>query len=95
MPTADTPLSLHALSERGLTPRELGKYLRVSPDRVRAWINSGELSALNTVSTRCGKPRYVILPHHLAEFEQGRQACPFRKPLRRKRQSAAMDFYPD
>jgi len=32
---------------RGHTPAELARLLRVSPDRVRAWIANGELGALN------------------------------------------------
>jgi hypothetical protein len=69
--------------------------LRVSPDRVRAWIARGELGAINTSEALCGRPRYVILPHHLAAFEQRHQAAPPPKPARRKRQQGATDYYPD
>jgi hypothetical protein len=63
---------------------------------VRAWIHSGELGALNTATARCGKPRYVILPHHLKEFEQGHQAATPAKPTpRRKGRTNQIDFYPD
>jgi excisionase family DNA binding protein len=78
-----------------LTRREVAKLLRVSPDKVMGWIRSGELPAINTASVRCGKPRYVILPHHLAEFERRRQAASPPGPQRRRRQPAAIDFYPD
>lgn len=80
---------------RGLTPREVGQLLRVSPDRVRAWIASGELGAVNTAPTRSGKPRFVILPHHLTAWEQGRQAARPKPAPRRRRQATARDFYPD
>jgi excisionase family DNA binding protein len=82
---------------RGYTPRELARVLRVSPDRVRAWIQAGELGAIDTARNRCGRPRYVILPHHLAEFEQRRRAAtPAPKPPpRRRRLPAVIDFYPD
>jgi excisionase family DNA binding protein len=81
---------------RGMTPREVAKYLRVSPDRVRAWIKKNVLAAVNTASTRCGRPRWVVLPHHLAEWEQGRRANPPPKPLPRRRQPADfVDYYPD
>jgi hypothetical protein len=36
----DTPAAAPA---RGLTPNELAKVLRVSPDRVRQWITAGQL----------------------------------------------------
>jgi excisionase family DNA binding protein len=41
---------------RGLTVREVARRYRVSPDKVRAWIRRGELAAVNTASTLCGKP---------------------------------------
>lgn len=82
-------------ADRGLTPRELAKVLRVSPDRIRGWILRGELGALNTATTQCGKPRWVVLPHHLAEFEQCRQVSPPVKPPRRRKRTEAVDYYPD
>jgi excisionase family DNA binding protein len=87
----------HANSEtRGYTPRELARLLRVSADRVRAWIASGELGAINTAPHRCGRPRYVVLPHHLAEWEKRRQVTTAPKPApRRKHQAEIIDFYPD
>ena len=79
----------------GLTPNELARVLRVSPDRVRGWIRSGELAAINTAGTRCGRPRFVVLPHHLAEFEHGRLAADPPKPKARRRRTVAIDYYPD
>jgi hypothetical protein len=79
---------------RGVTPRELARILRVSPDRVRGWIASGELGAVNTARTRCGKPRFVVLPHHLAEWERRRQTGPPPKPTRRRKQSGIVDYFP-
>jgi excisionase family DNA binding protein len=80
---------------RGHTVRELAKVLRVSPDKVRGWIARGELGAINTAAARCGKPRYVILPHHLAEFEGRHAAAQPAEPVRRKRRTVAVDYYPD
>jgi hypothetical protein len=82
-------------ASRGRTPEEVGRLFRVSADKVRAWIARGELAALNTASARSGKPRYVVLPHHLAAFEQAHSAAPPPKPPRRKRGQTAIDFYPD
>jgi hypothetical protein len=79
----------------GYTPADLARLLRVSPDRVRLWIHNGELPALNTASARCGRPRYVVLPHHLAEFERGRQAAAPKPPARRRRKPPMVDYFPD
>ncbi len=83
--------------KRGYTPAELAHLLRVSPDRVRAWIKSGELQAIDTSPRRCGKPRYVILPGHLAEFERRRRAAaPAAKPAPRQRlRTVKVDYFPD
>jgi hypothetical protein len=82
--------------EAGWTPRELARILRVSPDRVRGWIASGELPALNLARHRSGRPRYVILPDHLRQFEAGRRTTgPPPKPTRRPRlPTGFVDFFP-
>jgi excisionase family DNA binding protein len=80
---------------RGWTTRELARMLRVSPDRIREWIHSGQLRAINTAGSRCGKPRFVVLPHHLADFERARQvATPPPKPIRRQKRKELTDYYP-
>jgi excisionase family DNA binding protein len=82
--------------ERGFTPNELAKILRVSADRIRDWIRRGELRALNTATNRCGRPRFVVLPHHLAEFERLHQVSAPPKPIpRRRRRPTVVDYYPD
>jgi transposase len=80
---------------RGLTVRDLAARYRVGPDKIRAWIRKGELKAIDTASSRVGKPRWVFLPHHLAEFERGREAGPPPKAARRSRLKGQIDFYPD
>jgi hypothetical protein len=66
-------------------------------DRVRGLIKSGELRAINTSPTKCGKPRYVVTPEALAEWERSREVqAPAPKPTpRRRRKSGEIDFYPD
>ena len=82
-------------SPQSYTPRELAKVLRISPDKIRALIRSGELGAINTATIRCGKPRFVILPHHLVEFEKGRRITPAAKPAPRKQHQRGMtDYFP-
>jgi hypothetical protein len=82
-------------ANRALTVREVARLLRISKDRVRSMIVRGELGAVNTAPARCGKPRFVVLPHHLAAFEQSRKAGPTPKATRRKRRPEVIDFYPD
>jgi excisionase family DNA binding protein len=96
MRAADTTLPPSMSAELGYTPREMAKLLRVNADRVRGWIRSGELRALNVAMTRCGRPRFVILPHHLSEFESRRAAAtPASPAVRRQKRRDFIDFYPD
>jgi excisionase family DNA binding protein len=82
-------------TQAGYTTADIARRYRVSEDKVRRWITSGELRAINTSSTRCGRPRYVVSVDALAAFEAGRSAAPPPKPKRRRRQGALVDYYPD
>lgn len=77
----------------GLTPREFAKQWRVSPNRVRNWIHSGLLSAVN-VAAFGQKARFIILPEHVEDFKQNRQV---KKPAKtvRKVKNSGVDFFPD
>ncbi len=85
-----------AVEDRGYTPNELAKLLRVSPDRVRAWIRSGEMAAINTSSVRCAKPRFVVLPGQLAAWQERHLAATPAKPAprRRRQRKGLVDYYP-
>jgi excisionase family DNA binding protein len=39
------------------TPPEIARRLGVGPEKVLAWIRSGELAAVNLATTRHGRPR--------------------------------------
>jgi hypothetical protein len=78
-----------------MTPREVGRLLRVGPDRVRSMIQRGELGAVNVAPVGSGKPRYVVLPSHLAAFEKQHAAAPVPTPARRRKRSQAVDYFPD
>jgi excisionase family DNA binding protein len=81
---------------RGMTTGEVARYLRIGEDRVRSLIRSGQLGAIDTAANRSGRPRYVVLPHHLAEWEQSRRvAAPSPKPARRRKRTQLVDYYPD
>jgi hypothetical protein len=57
-------------------------------------IRSGELAAINTAPAKCGKPRYVILPHGLAAFMKTHAAAGSKPSPRRRRQTGVIDYFP-
>jgi hypothetical protein len=73
----------------------VARRYRVGQDKVRAWIASGQLDAVNTAAVLCGRPRWVILPDALERFERGRQATQPPKPPRRRKRTDDIDYYPD
>jgi hypothetical protein len=79
---------------RGRTPREVARIIRMSKDRVLDMIRRGELQAINTAPTRCGRPRYIILPEHLAAWVRGRTVSAPAKPARRRRRELK-DYFED
>jgi len=80
----------------GFTVADVAQRYRVGEDKVRGWINRGELRAVNTAATLCGKPRWVIPPEALAEFERRRAGGPAPKAPRRRRPAAGfVDYFPD
>jgi hypothetical protein len=81
--------------QRGYTPRELARVLRIGRDRLIGMIRRGELGAIDIAPGRCGRPRYVILPHHLSAWEQRRAAADAPPPARRRRRATVHDYYPD
>jgi len=78
----------------GLTVRDVARRYRVGEEKVRSWIMRGELKAINTAMLACARPRWVILPDSLTEFEQRRAGGPPPKPRRRPRAVGTIDFYP-
>jgi hypothetical protein len=91
-PRIKKPRTAHS----GWTILELSQRWRVSKTRVRQLIRKGTLRSVVTGKTRSGKPRYVVLPEALAEYERGLEApTPPKQAPRRKRQPAQRDFYPD
>jgi len=91
------PLTDTTLPATGLTIREFARRHRMGPDRVRGMVQRGELGAVNTAARRCGKPRCIILPEHVAAWVAAHQATTATpKPApRRRRQAGLTDYYPD
>jgi hypothetical protein len=80
---------------RGLTTADVARRYRIGEDKVRALIQAGELRAINTASALCGKPRWVVTPEALADFEKRRAGGPTPKAPRRRQPAGAVDFFPD
>jgi transposase len=80
---------------RGSTTRDLAQRFRVSEEKIRKWIELGEIVAINTAAARCGRPRWIITPEAVAAFERRRAGGPTPKPQRQKaRPQTATDYYP-
>ncbi len=79
----------------GRTVRDLARRWRVGVDKVRGWIRRGELAAINTATALCGKPRWVITPDAVAEFEKRRASGPAPKQKRSRKRTDMVDFFPD
>lgn len=77
--------------ERSLTPPQFAKRYGRAVEKVIRWIESGELVAINVATTTSGRPRYVITPEAIEEFEKRRRvkAAPVKKTIRRKRATPA------
>lgn len=57
---------------RKLTPPQIARMWGISPEKVLAWIRSGELRAFNISRHPHGRPRYLVDIDDLAEFEANR-----------------------
>jgi excisionase family DNA binding protein len=87
-------MNLGSLS-MGFTVAEVAKHLRVGADKVRSWIKSGQLVAINTSGRRLARPRYIVTPEALAAFERGRVTAATPREGKRTKKSYVVDFYPD
>lgn len=90
------PSTVTPFPTTALTIPEVARLLRVSRDKVRRWVESGQLNATNVAGAVLKRPRWVILPNQLDAFVNGRSSSPPPKQTRkRKLQSGLVDFYPD
>lgn len=65
------------------TPPEVGRRLRIKPERVITLIRSGRLRAMN-ISAGAKSPRFRITPEALADFERSLAVVPPTPPTRRR-----------
>lgn len=81
---------------RGYTTAEIARImLRCSSDSIRTMIRSGKLGAINMRRTKSGKPKFIVMPEHLAAFVEANKVYVPPKPQRRRRPKDMIDFYPD
>src|SRR5438094_6587474 len=70
--------------------------LRCSSDSIRTMIRSGKLGAIYMRQTQSGKPRFIVMPEHLAAFVEANKVYVPPKPERRHRRPKDMiDYFPD
>jgi hypothetical protein len=72
-------------ARRKLTPPDVAAIYGVSPDKVLAWIRSGELRAINAATSQSGRPRYLVDLDDLNSFEERRTVQPPPNGRRRTR----------
>ena len=79
---------------KSLTPPEIAERYRISPDKVRQWIESGQLRAVDvSVKPGTGRPRWRIHPADLIAFESSRTATPPVKPQRRRKPANVVEYF--
>lgn len=88
---SDTPMSQHS----GFTVADLCERWRVGQDKVHGWIRRGELRAINVASNLAQRPRWIVAPEAVQEFERRRAGGPPPAKPRRKRIATVRDYYPD
>lgn len=76
-----------------LTPPEVGRRLRVSPERVIGWLLSGELHGVDVSSKDSKRPRYRISEVDLQTFLDRRSANVNASPPRHSRKSSGRTYY--
>jgi hypothetical protein len=79
-----------------LTPPEIARDWGISPAKVIAWIQSGELRAFNAATSATGRPRYLVDRTDLEEFTARRSAAPTPRaqPRRRRQPPDMIEFFP-
>lgn len=80
-----------------LRVREIAERLDVTEHTVLAWIQNGELLAMDVSRNRGGKPSWRISPESLEAFEQSRMPMPpiAKSQVRRRNtsQPGVVEFY--
>jgi hypothetical protein len=77
-----------------MTPPQLAERWAVSPDKVIAWLRSGQLRGFSAATNPTGRPRWRIAVADVLAFEQSRAAQPkTAAPRRRKAIKDVIEFF--
>lgn len=79
-----------------LTPPEVGRILRVAPEKVIGFILAGELDGFNVADRTSKRPRYRITREALRAFQQRRTGAATPRPVkgtRRKQHTAGKRYF--
>ena len=76
-----------------LTPPKLAKLWHKKPASIIDEIKAGRLRGFTTSSPGCSRPRWLISPDAVREYEEARQAKPAEKPTRRRRIASGRDWF--
>ena len=80
----------HSRSDYSLSTRQIADMLRCSPDKVRRWIQTGQLPAIDIGNG--SRPQWRVSEEALRGFLDCRACCAIRKSQRRRRQPAVKQF---
>ncbi|MCH7728445.1 MAG: helix-turn-helix domain-containing protein [Planctomycetes bacterium] len=75
---------------------KLARRWGISPDKVLAWIRSGELKAIDASTRRGARPRYLIDEADIRAFEAARAVALEATPRKRRHtqpETDVIDFY--
>jgi hypothetical protein len=77
------------------TARSLAAYWKVSVNKIRKWLASGQLVGVNLATNPAGRPQWRITAASVEAFEARRTSAPTPRPARRRqKRSQQVDFYP-
>lgn len=83
------------MNQATFSPADIAARYGCKPEKILAWIASGELRALNTGTSLNGKkPRWRITAQALEDFERARTTQPAKEPQRRRKSPpSTMKFF--
>jgi excisionase family DNA binding protein len=83
-------------SQQWRSPPQIAKPLGIDPGKVRGWIDSGELRAVNVATNRGGRPRWRISLEELDAFllrRQSQAASPTTRRRRRRKREGVTEYF--
>lgn len=81
------------MASSAITPPQYACRLGIKPDKVLAWIRSGELRAINVATNAHGRPRWRIPAEAILAFESARTSRPTAKSPRQRKRTDVINFF--